>query len=160
MIGWFRFLAPDKPTISAAGARDAAAIAAIHARSFNRGWSEQEIEQLLLDRAIVADRALEGRKLVGFILSRVAADEAEILSVAVDPRRRNQGLAGKLLHIHLGRLAAHGVKAVFLEVDAANDAARKLYARAGFKEAGQRAGYYAGPDGARATALVLRRDLA
>ncbi len=159
MTGWLGLFAASKPVISPAGPRDAAAIAAIHARSFHRGWSEQEIEQILMERTTVADRAVEGRKLVGFILSRVAADEAEILSVAVDVRRRNKGLARGLLQAHLGRLAAHGVKAVFLEADESNAPAQRLYARAGFTKAGQRAGYYGGADGRRATALVLRRDL-
>ena len=63
--------------------RDAAALAALHVASFNRGWSEHEFEQLLTDRNVIADRAASGRRNVGFILSRRAADEAEILSVAV-----------------------------------------------------------------------------
>jgi ribosomal-protein-alanine N-acetyltransferase len=49
---------------------------------------------------------------------------------------------------------------MFLEVDRANAAAVALYARFGFLEAGQRAGYYRRPDGKPATALVMRRDLA
>ena len=76
----------SEPSITEASARDASAIAALHGRSFRRGWSEQEVEGLLLDRHVIAHRATGGAKLNGFILSRLVEDEAEILSVAVaDP---------------------------------------------------------------------------
>jgi ribosomal-protein-alanine N-acetyltransferase len=142
------------PALSAASARDAAAIAALHARSFQRGWSEDEVERLLTERNVVAHRALAGRKLAGFILSRLAADEAEILSVAVDRAFQGRGLGQRLLALHLGTIAGYGARAVFLEVGEANDSAAKLYARAGFREVARRPNYYG-----NATALVLRRDL-
>jgi ribosomal-protein-alanine N-acetyltransferase len=101
-----------------------------------------------------------GRTLAGFIVSRLAAGEAEILSVAVAPARRSRGLAGKLLDLHLRRLAGLGVTAVFLEVDEDNAPARRLYGRAHFRDVGRRPAYYARPEGPPANALVLRRDLA
>ena len=72
----------------------------------------------------------------------MAADEAEILSVAVAPARRGRGLARALLDLHLRRLAGLGVRAVFLEVDEGNMPARGSIARAGFREVGRREGYY------------------
>src|SRR5664279_4143896 len=89
------------PGLSAASSRDAAVIAALHAASFRRGWSEQEVEGLLVDRHVVAHRALAGRTLTGFIMSRQIEDEAEILSVAVAGHRRGRGLARGLLTLHL-----------------------------------------------------------
>jgi ribosomal-protein-alanine N-acetyltransferase len=165
MIGWLaRLLGRGTPALSAAPPRSAASLAPIHAASFARGWSEQEFEQLLADRAVVADRATLGRKTVGFIVSRIAADEAEILSVAVTRSCRGRGLGRELLTRNLRRLAGQGVRTVFLEVDEDNASARKLYARCGFREVGRREGYYAGAAGAsapgiKAAALVLRRDL-
>ncbi len=150
-----RLLARAEPAIAAAKPSDAAAIAAVHAASFQRGWDEQEITGLLMDRSVVADCARIGGKLVGFILSRGAAGEAEILSVAITPSRRGRGLARPLLDLHLRRLAGLGVQTVFLEVDEHNAPARRLYERAGFYGVSQRKGYYAGG----ATAVVLRRDL-
>jgi [ribosomal protein S18]-alanine N-acetyltransferase len=147
------------PALAPAYPRDAPALAALHAVSFNRGWSEQEFEQLLTDRNVMADRAVCGRTSVGFILSRRAADEAEILSVAVARAWRGRGLARRLLDLHLRRLAGLGLRAVFLEVDEDNAPARRLYARAGFGEVGRRPGYYAGNGGKATAALVLRRDL-
>ena len=155
MIGWLaRLLGRGAPVVGTAPPRSAASLAPIHAASFNRGWSEQEFEQLLADRAVVADRATLGRKTVGFIVSRIAADEAEILSVAVTRSCRGQGVGRALLTRNLRRLVGQGVRTVFLEVDEDNASARKLYARCGFREVGRREGYYGG-----ATALVLRRDL-
>ena len=160
MKGFFaRLLGRADPVLAQAHPREAAALAAIHVASFNRGWSEQEFEQLLTDRTVVADRATSGRRPVGFIVSRRAADEAEILSVAVARSWQGRGLARKLLDLHLRRLAGFGLRAVFLEVDEDNVAARKLYARAGFSQVGRRPGYYAQGRGKPAAALVLRRDL-
>jgi ribosomal-protein-alanine N-acetyltransferase len=146
------------PVIADATARDVAAIAKLHAASFRRGWSEDEIEGMLLDRNVVAHRAAIGSSVAGFIISRMAADEAEILSVAVGSRYRGRAVAGMLLRHHLGRLAAFAVRSVFLEVDEGNASALRLYRRAGFVEVGRRSGYYPNA-GLPATALVLRRDL-
>jgi ribosomal-protein-alanine N-acetyltransferase len=150
-----RLLSRSDPTISEARQRDAAAIASLHAASFQRGWGEDEFHRLLIDRAVVAHLATIGRAMVGFILSRMAAGEAEILSVAIAPAWRGRGFARPLLDLHLRRLAGLGVRAVFLEVDENNEPACRLYRNAGFSEVGVRKGYY--QEGA--SALVLRRDL-
>lgn len=155
-----RLFSRGEPVLSEATARDAAAIAALHGASFRRGWSDLEIERLLAERSSVAHRAMLGRTLHGFILSRVAGGEAEILSVAVAPPQRGRGLARSLLDLHLRRLAGLGTQAVFLEVDEDNEPARRLYHRAGFREVGRRPGYYQKTPGEAVTALVLRRDLA
>jgi len=145
--------------LSEAGPRDGAAIAALHAASFRRGWSEQEVETLLLERRVIAHRALGGARLAGFIMSRMAGDEAEILSVAVAYASQGRGLARDLLTLHLRRLAGLGARTVFLEVDEHNQPAIRLYHRAGFHEVARRPNYYSGEGGKAASALVLRRDL-
>jgi [ribosomal protein S18]-alanine N-acetyltransferase len=150
-----RLLTRAAPALSEARPVDAAAIAALHRASFQRGWGEDEVQRLLLDRAVVAHRALLGGTMVGFILSRLATDEAEILSVAIAPARRGRGFSWPLLDLHLRRLAGLGARQVFLEVDQHNAPALALYKRAGFYEVGQRPGYYPGGQ----AALTLRRDL-
>jgi ribosomal-protein-alanine N-acetyltransferase len=161
MIGFLsRLFSRSEPALSEASPRDAAAIARLHAASFNRGWSENEIEQLMLDHNVLTHRATINGRLIGFIMSRIAAGEAEILSVAVAASHRGKGLARRLLNLHMGRLLGLGVRVLFLEVDEGNAAACQLYRRAGFGEAGRRQGYYAAPGGKPATALILRRDLA
>jgi len=154
-----RLFRRSEAALSEAKPGDAATLAALHTASFRRGWSEDEVERLLLDRSVIAHRALFGRELAGFILSRMVAREAEILSVAVSSRRQGHGLARRLLDLHLRRLAGLGTRAVFLEVDEQNMAARRLYSRAGFREVGRRPGYYLQDGGAPSSAVVLRRDL-
>jgi ribosomal-protein-alanine N-acetyltransferase len=154
-----RLFARGEPVLSEANPRDAAAIATLHAASFHRGWSEDEIERMMLDRNVLTHRATLGGRLIGFIMSRMVAGEAEILSVAVAPARRGKGLARRLLDLHLRRLAGLGTRAIFLEVGEDNAAALKLYRRAGFGEVGRRGGYYIDTTGNRSTALVLRCNL-
>jgi [ribosomal protein S18]-alanine N-acetyltransferase len=152
-----RLLRRGEPVLSEASARDASALAVLHAASFHRGWTDGEFEQLLIDRNVVAHRVAVGRNLAGFILSRTVVGEAEILSVAVASHRRGRGLGRRLLDLHLRRLVGLGTRTVFLEVDEDNTPARRLYRRAGFREVGRRQGYY--PNEKRSAALVLRRDL-
>lgn len=152
-----------EPVLSEASSRDAAAIAALHALSFRRGWSEQEVEGLLTERHVFAQRAktgaVRGGRLAGFIMSRLVEDEAEILSVAVARAEQGRGLGRSLLTLHLRRLVGLGARTVFLEVDEHNASALRLYDRAGFLEVARRPNYYTGGGGPAATALVLRRDL-
>jgi len=154
-----RLFARAEAALAPATPRDAAAIAALHAAAFRRGWSEQEVETLLLDRHVIADRASRRGRLAGFIMARLVVDEAEILSVAVARGAQGRGLAGRLLALHLRRLAGLGARTVFLEVDEHNAPALRLYVRAGFREVARRSNYYPGATGKAANALVLRRDL-
>src|SRR5262249_53438442 len=155
-----RLFGGNEISIVEARADDAAVLSARHGSGFLHAWSESEFERLLADRAVIAHIARTGNRgaPLGFLLSRRAADEAEILTVAVAPSARGAGIARALLTRHLGRLAALCTRRVFLEVDDGNRPALRLYARAGFLEIGRRAGYYARAEGS-GTALTLRRDL-
>ncbi len=156
MIGVIsRLLGRTAPALSEARPADAAAIAALHKASFQRGWGEEEVYSLLIDKNVFAHRAMIGRVMAGFILSRLTAGEAEILSVAIAPKQRGRGLSPPLLDLNLRRLAGLGARTVFLEVDENNAPARALYRRAGFADVGRRKSYYQ----SGANALVLRRDL-
>jgi ribosomal-protein-alanine N-acetyltransferase len=150
-----RLLARPEPAITEARQTDAAALAALHAAAFQRGWSEDEFVRLLSDRNVVAHRMTVGPTLIGFVVSRLTAGEAEILSVAIAPAWRGRGRARPLLDLHLRRLAGLGARTVFLEVGEQNAAACRLYRRAGFYEVGRRQGYYPGGG----AALTWRRDL-
>lgn len=94
----------------------------------------------------------------GFALFALAADEAEVLTLAVAPGARRRGLGAALLAAAAAAAAARGARSIHLEVAEDNAAARALYARAGFAETGRRRGYYARPGG-RTDALRLRRAL-
>lgn len=92
-------------------------------------------------------------------MARLIAPEAEILTLATDPNARRQGHAEHLLHDLLNALAARGITDLFLEVASDNAAARALYEKSGFMQAGQRKEYYARADGSRVDALILRRTV-
>ena len=145
--------------IEPAGLRDAARLAQLHGASFHRGWGESEFEGMLTERNTLVHRLKAGRKIIGFAVSRMAADEAEILSIAVAADHRGRGLSRNLLLTHLGHLAGRGVRTVFLEVEENNQPARRLYDRAGFAVAGRRERYYREPNGQQLNALLMRRDL-
>ncbi len=145
--------------VEPASLRDARRLAQLHGESFHRGWGEGEFETMLSERNTLVHRLRIGNKVVGFAVSRMAADEAEILSIAVAGSHRGRGLSRNLLLTHLGHLAGHGVRTIFLEVEENNQPARRLYERAGFSVAGRRERYYQQPGGEHLNALLMRRDL-
>ena len=145
--------------IRPAGAFDIAILARLHAMSFAAAWPAEAIAKLLASPGTFALIAATSAEPVGFALVRVAADEAEILSLAVAPRHRGLGWGQALLAASLAESAKGGARRLFLEVAIDNSAARRLYAAAHFAEVGHRPGYYQGVDGPIA-ALVLARDLA
>lgn len=103
-------------------------------------------------RVLVA--RLEG-ELVGYVLGWLVADQAEVMSIAVDPRARVRGVGRVLLDHFVEAVAREGARHVLLEVRASNGAAIALYEAAGFERTGARAHYYAdGED-----ALTYRRAL-
>jgi len=136
-----------------AGPDRAAALAALHAQAFGAPWTEAEIAALLRGPGGAA-LEVDG----GFILLRVAAGEAEVLTLAVRPGARRRGVGRALVRAGLQAAERAGAEAMFLEVAADNGAALALYAGEGFAEVGRRRGYYARP-GEAADALVLRRAL-
>ncbi|WP_324751816.1 GNAT family N-acetyltransferase [Roseovarius sp. Pro17] len=133
------------------------ALARLHARAFarqGRGWSAAEFADLLASPHCCL--CVEPN---GFALTRVIAGEAELLTLATDPDYRRQGVAARLLHNIEAAGARRGAQRQFLEVAADNAAARALYAAAGYRQTGRRAGYYSRSDGPPVDALLLTKDL-
>jgi len=131
----------------------AAALAAIHARAFppDEVWDEGVIA--LLTDSPGGSGWFDPRG--GFCLVRVAADEAEILTLAVLPEQRRQGIAARLLTAAMAAAARAGAQRMLLEVAESNLAARRLYAAAGFHPVGRRARYYASGEDALVLAAAL-----
>lgn len=138
--------------ITTATAAEAEALALIHAAAFPpaAAWNAGTIATLLGMDGVVGLRAAGG-----FILARRVLDEAEILTLAVDPAHRRQGLGEALVETAAVVTAAAGAKVMFLEVAEDNQPAMALYAKAGFERAGRRPDYY----GPGAHAWLLRRSL-
>jgi len=133
------------------------AMASLHAACFStpRPWSATEITSLL-----ASPLCFQLTEPYGFLIGRVAAGEAELLTLAVDPKARQRGTGGRLVDAFLAAVQARGAESAFLEVSAANLPAQSLYARKGFIQKGRRAGYYHTPDGKRLDALLLVRAIA
>ena len=141
----------------------AGALSMLHQDAFARSWSETEFAALIAQETVTGFVAREiGRASAppaGFVLIREAADEAEILTIAVARAHRGQGIGWALMDAALRQLHADRVARVFLEVDEGNQAAIGLYRRLGFAEVGRRPSYYAVDEAGSGNALVMRRDL-
>jgi ribosomal-protein-alanine N-acetyltransferase len=145
--------------LAAAGTADAEALGEVHAAAFAAPWAADDIRQLLEQRGAFGLAAREGDAAIcGFILARVIAGEAEVLTIAVRPEHRRCGVARALLAAAEG-LAKVTADAIFLEVAADNAGAIALYEGAGYERVGRRARYYARPSGDGADAIVMRRAL-
>ncbi len=156
----FGFGRPRSPLlIRPAGTQDVRSVSEIHAASFDRPWGLTEFERLMAEETVLTHVAAGGPRDIpeGFVLARLAADEAEILSIAVNPTRRGEGIAGRLLKSQMDMLALNGIRTLFLEVEDANIPALALYQRHRFMEVSRREAYYRKADGSAATALVMRR---
>ena len=131
-------------------------LAELHAACFTtpRPWSAREIAQLIEDRFCFLLQEPGG-----FLLARQLLDEAEILTLAVDPDARRQGLGRRLVDKFLAEARLRGARTALLEVAADNAPAIALYLSAGFAGRGRRPGYYRTPDGNVKDAEIMSRDL-
>jgi len=139
-------------------AETAPALAALHRTAFEDPWSDADIAALLGSPGVFALSARLAGEAAGFILCRVAADEAEVLTLAVTPAMRRRGVASALLERAMAAAAAGGARSVFLEVAMDNPGAEALYRAHGFGEVGRRPGYFSRAGGA-VPALIMRLDL-
>ncbi len=128
-------------------------LAALHGRVFTvpRPWSAAEIVGLLESTGMFLLAEPQG-----FLMGRAIAGEAELLTLAVAPEARRQGIGARLVAGFLTEARARQAESAFLEVAADNLAALALYDAAGFRQAGRRRGYYATATGP-VDALVLSR---
>jgi [ribosomal protein S18]-alanine N-acetyltransferase len=139
----------------------AEACARLHAEGFAHPWSKGEVAALIAGSSTLGAAALDpvSGRLRGFVLSRLAADEAEVLTIAVEAASRGKGVGRALLRENVRQASNVGARAMFLEVDKDNAPALALYERLGFVQVGERPGYYRRDDGPRAAALIMRKAL-
>jgi ribosomal-protein-alanine N-acetyltransferase len=129
----------------------------MHAACFQDRWSAAAFAGLLSTPGTFALIASVGGEPAGFVVVRVAADEAEILTLGVVPDWRRRKIGTALLHAAGTDSHKAGARRLFLEVAEDNPAARGLYGAAGFEAAGRRPGYYRRANGRPAAALILVR---
>jgi len=125
-------------TLRRAHLADAPSIAQIHRAAFDHPWSEADFAAYLASDHLW----VIGDPIAGFLLIRAIGDEAEILTIAVDPAARRNGYASSLLAASKQELAGLGVMRLILEVAADNLPAVSLYEREGFLPFGVRKAYY------------------
>src|SRR6185312_15237196 len=102
-------------------ASDSALLASLHARCFAESWTAQAFESLLAAHSAAARIARdESANPCGLILTSVAADDAEILTIGIAPEYRRKGLGRELVLAAAADVFARGARTLFLEVDAAN----------------------------------------
>lgn len=147
--------------IEASGEQANEALASLHRELFTPAWTSDDFAALIAHAGSIAllARSGDGRLPVGFILGRVAADEAEILTLGVSRRAQRQGLGARLVAELARRAAEHGATRLFLEVAADNTAARLLYQGQGFSEVGRRPGYYTRPRKSPADAIIMSKTI-
>jgi len=110
-------------------------------------WTAADYESLLSADSTVCLLAEDedNDEPVGFVLARLAADEMEILNLAVAPAQRRRGLGRRLVAEALARGRARGVKQCWLEVRASNRTALEFYRALSFREHSRRRAYYRDP---------------
>lgn len=146
------------PVIRPATTEDAEPLAHLHAACFAEAWGDTEMARWLSLPTVVGLAAFEGWTPAGFVIAQAVADQAEILTLAVDLDRRRKGVGRALLAALETELARRDVRSLHLEVAEGNLAGLALYRRAGFAETARRRGYYVRPSGAE-DALVMTKSL-
>lgn len=135
---------------------DWADLSALHRKAFaglGRGWSSNELAALASTPGVRLDVASTH----GFVMWRMAADEAEILTLVVGPEARRRGVGRSLILGAEREARASGATRMLLEVACRNEPARALYGVSGYIECGRRTAYF-GPSPA-GDALVLAKFL-
>lgn len=128
-------------------------LSALHRETFADGWSVDAMGEVLRSPGVFALLALVDGVPAGFALGRLAADEAELLSIGTLANARRLGI-GRALVVAVAACVPRA-RVLFLEVGEDNPAARALYAGLGFALVGRRADYYQRGPGSRVAALTM-----
>ena len=152
-------LSPDALPIEKMKSYDLPAIASLHAVCFKDSWHTELLGRILSAPGTFGLFSRPCEKIVGFVLCRSSGQEGEILSLAVAPGLRRNGLGGALLEAAMAQALKQDIEALFLEVAEDNEAARRLYQKFGFATVGRRPNYYRRRYGPSVDALTLRRTL-
>ena len=135
---------------------DVAQVADIERRSYEFPWSHGVFRDCLLAgyHCIVVERE---ERVVGYSILSIAAGEAHILNLCIDPKFRQLGYGEGLLEEILERAGNAEVKEVFLEVRPSNSKAIALYNKKGFRQVASRPAYYQAREGREDAAVLAKR---
>lgn len=132
----------------------------IQARSFDQNsgqpWSAAAIADLLHSPGTAAVVVLDDSDPAGFLLSRRAGPEAEILSVCVLPAYRKKAIGHQVIRHFQAEAKRTGIREIFLEVAEYNNAALALYGKNNFEIVGRRRHYYGNRGERKQDALIMK----
>lgn len=130
----------------------------IEKASFPDPWSvdlfKEELQSPHSFNLVVRLKSLSEERVGAYIVYWIAADEMQILDLAVDETLRRQGLGRLLIKSALSRATEAGAMHAFLEVRVGNEVGISLYRSLGFAQIGERKKYY--KDGEDAIVMGLR----
>ncbi len=153
-------MAASRIRIRAAGLAQARVVALLSEYGSTEPWPTQAVARIFgLPGCWGLLAVRPGGEPAGFVVARVAADEAEILNLVVAEGARRKGIGRELVAAALEKARQSGASAVFLEVAADNPAGRALYESAGFREVGVRPDYYRQRRGNYIDALIMKRAI-
>ncbi len=150
--------------LQALGANDSAWMETIHAQSFDemQRWRADAFTSLFQQPLNKAFAVCVDEQRAGFIVARNVAGEGEILTLAIHPDYRRNGLATQLVNAFIESEIPHKLESIFLEVMLTNQAAIHLYTALGFTVISTRPGYYKMPEGhpeKTMDGLVMKKNL-
>lgn len=129
------------------GIGDLEAVLALEVASFAEPWPEEMfVDELSRDTRRYLVLEDDDGRIVGYGGLLLAADDAHVMTLAIDPGSRRRGFGGRLLLAMVDTAMAAGARHLTLEVRESNRAARELYAAFGFEEVGLRPRYYRSED--------------
>ncbi len=148
---------PGPVSLRALRESDLNAVMAIEVRGYPFPWTRGIFVDCL--RAGYPGLAMErDGQLIGYGVLSIAADEAHVLNICIDPLAQSRGLGRQLLRALVQLAADRGAQRVFLEVRPSNAPALALYHSEGFNEIGRRPRYYPAAQG-REDAVVMAIEL-
>ncbi|PIT70789.1 ribosomal protein S18-alanine N-acetyltransferase [Bartonella tribocorum] len=138
---------------------DSAALYQIHQHCFTPAWGKQAFDTFLTDHSIFGYKAFlieKSDQILGFCLCRLILDEAEIITIAVHPHYRQQGIGTLLIDRIIHHLHDKRAIKLFLEVESSNLSALNLYQRFEFQKISERLAYYPSQNG-RGDAIIMQK---
>ncbi len=142
-----------------ARAEDVPRLAALHTEALPPGWKDADFAAYCGSVNRIVLKAGDEQNLLGLAVIQFAADEAEVLTLAVSKAARRKGIGFSLMKTAIETCQRLLISSIYLEVAESNEPAKSLYTRCGFREFARRENYYQSASPAPESALIMRLDI-
>lgn len=149
----------DQLHLSLLTLEDLRAVVDVHEKCFEKPWSAQSFQELLLLETTRGYVVFEDEQLIAFVLLTVVGEDAEVLTFCVLPSKQSQGIGYFLMNEVIQLLKYYGYKRCFLDVDEKNISAIKLYEKLKFMICGERKNYYVSKTGNKSNSLIMDLEI-